>query len=72
MIVTFVIYLFNLLLIFTLIYTQIVQNSINRWKEVLKNAQFDIGNYELSLHDLYIQLLNINFLLIKLFVKNKK
>ena len=57
MIVTFIIYLFNLLLIFTLIYTQIVQNSINRWKEVLKNAQFDIDNYELSLHDLYFHYL---------------
>ena len=64
--------LFNLLVIFTLIYTQIVPNSINRWKEVLKNAQFDIGGYELSLCDLYFQLLNVNFLIDQAFREKQK
>ena len=54
--------LFNILVIFTLIYTQQEPNSVNRWKEVLKNAKFDIGGYEISLRDLYFQLLNVNFL----------
>ena len=54
--------LFNILLLFTLIYTRIEPNNINQWKEILINAYFDIGGYEIALRNFYFQFLNVNFL----------
>ena len=54
--------LFNILLLFTLIYTRIEPININHWKDILINAYFDIGGYEIALRDFYFQFLNVNFL----------